>query len=415
MAVNFRKVLSTNVIETTEKNFVTTTQKGLIDGSSQKASNLSDLADVGSARSNLGLGTAAVLNTGEADGDIPILGTGGKLAEGIMPALAISSTTVVADIAARDALGASSQEGDVAVVTDTGVDSDGNGTNDSRTYIYDGASWIELKADYSAVSTVNGESGAVLLNPADLNGTLVTDVEFEYLSGVTSAIQTQLDNKQVSGTYNTVIGTDVAVSATGATVISSLTLDDGVITASGTRTLTLADLSVTSTVAELNILDGALLDVTELNILDGALVTTAELNILDGVTVGATEINYLTGLGENISTSLANKLDDTQLSIDGTLGGNSDTEIPSEKAVKTYVDGAVSSNSPGVTTSLALAVATSTITLASAAQGITSIYVENEGLLLTGWSHTKNTTTITLDDTTLDTKNVYVTYLDLAA
>ncbi len=162
MAVNFRKVLATNIVETTEKNFVTTTQKGLIDGSAQKSSNLSDLANVATARTNLELGTAAVLNTGEADGDIPIIGAGGKLAEGIMPALAISSTSVVADIAARDAL--TPEEGDVAVVTDIGVDSDGDGINDSRTYIYDGSSWIELKADYSAVSSVNGETGTVVLD-----------------------------------------------------------------------------------------------------------------------------------------------------------------------------------------------------------------------------------------------------------
>lgn len=41
---------------------------------------------------------------------------------------------------------------------------------------------------------------------------------------------------------------------------------------------------ITATAAELNILDGATLDVTELNILDGATVTTTELNYVGGVT-----------------------------------------------------------------------------------------------------------------------------------
>jgi len=41
---------------------------------------------------------------------------------------------------------------------------------------------------------------------------------------------------------------------------------------------------VTSTAAELNILDGVTADATELNILDGVTATTAEINYVDGVT-----------------------------------------------------------------------------------------------------------------------------------
>ena len=41
---------------------------------------------------------------------------------------------------------------------------------------------------------------------------------------------------------------------------------------------------VTSTAAELNILDGVTADATELNLLDGVTATTAELNYVDGVT-----------------------------------------------------------------------------------------------------------------------------------
>jgi len=63
---------------------------------------------------------------------------------------------------------------------------------------------------------------------------------------------------------------------------------------------------VTSTAAELNILDGVTATFTELNLLDGVTSTTAELNILDGVTSTAAEINYndITALGttENSKT-----------------------------------------------------------------------------------------------------------------
>jgi len=41
---------------------------------------------------------------------------------------------------------------------------------------------------------------------------------------------------------------------------------------------------VTSTAAELNILDGVTADATEINILDGATLSTTELNYVDGVT-----------------------------------------------------------------------------------------------------------------------------------
>lgn len=54
--------------------------------------------------------------------------------------------------------------------------------------------------------------------------------------------------------------------------------------------------AVTSTAAELNILDGVTATTAELNILDGVTSTTAELNILDGVTATASELNTLDGV-----------------------------------------------------------------------------------------------------------------------
>ena len=51
--------------------------------------------------------------------------------------------------------------------------------------------------------------------------------------------------------------------------------------------------AVTSTAAELNILDGVTASTAELNILDGVTSTTAELNILDGVTATTAELNQL--------------------------------------------------------------------------------------------------------------------------
>jgi len=59
--------------------------------------------------------------------------------------------------------------------------------------------------------------------------------------------------------------------------------------------LTIGGVAVTSTAAELNILDGATLDVNELNILDGILASTSELNTLDAITSSTSELNVLDG------------------------------------------------------------------------------------------------------------------------
>ncbi len=75
-----------------------------------------------------------------------------------------------------------------------------------------------------------------------------------------------------------------------------LTFADGILTVAGEVSLTTLDIggtNVTSTAAELNILDGVTSTAAELNILDGVTSTAAELNKLDGVTATTAEINYL--------------------------------------------------------------------------------------------------------------------------
>ena len=85
---------------------------------------------------------------------------------------------------------------------------------------------------------------------------------------------------------------------------AELNILDGV--TSTTAELNILD-GVTSTTAELNILDGVTSTTAELNILDGVTSTTAELNILDGATLSVTELNVLDGITAN--TSELNQLD----------------------------------------------------------------------------------------------------------
>jgi len=70
-------------------------------------------------------------------------------------------------------------------------------------------------------------------------------------------------------------------------------------------TLSIDGTAVTSTAAELNILDGVTATAAEINTLDGITATVAELNILDGVTSTATELNIVDGDTAATATTLA--------------------------------------------------------------------------------------------------------------
>lgn len=108
-------------------------------------------------------GSAAGKDVGAQAGNVPILGADGKLDTSILPALAISSTHVVASQAEMLAL--TVQEGDLAVRTDL-----------SASFIFKGGdatvldNWARLAtpSDSGFVSTVNGKTGVVTLTTSDV-------------------------------------------------------------------------------------------------------------------------------------------------------------------------------------------------------------------------------------------------------
>tara|TARA_R110000822_G_scaffold86011_7_gene200762 strand:- start:276 stop:1616 length:1341 start_codon:yes stop_codon:yes gene_type:complete len=140
-------------------------------------------------------------------------------------------------------------------------------------------------------AVVYGAAGQVNATTLQIAGVSVTSTaaELNFVDGVTSNVQTQLDAKQ-------------ALNAR-LTEVSGLAVTDGnFIVGNGSAFVAeapataLLSLGVTSTAAELNILDGVTATAAELNILDGVTSTTAELNILDGVTSTTAELNILDGL-----------------------------------------------------------------------------------------------------------------------
>ena len=136
-------------------------------------------------------------------------------------------------------------------------------------------------------------------NGLKLGGTLVTSsaAELNLLDGVTDlCTQAELDARVSAATTEAQgVGTGNSPSFAGATINGSMSVADGsnflnIISHDGsTGGLKLENTLVTSTAAELNILDGCTATATELNKLDGVTATTAELNYNDITTLGTSE------------------------------------------------------------------------------------------------------------------------------
>lgn len=107
------------------------------------------------------LGTAAALNTGTQQGDVPILGADGKLPSSVLPPIAIKNTFVVNSEAAMLALTA--QTGDMCIRTD--LSKSFVLTTDDPTVV---ANWQELLTPPNAVLSVNGQTGAVQIGKAEV-------------------------------------------------------------------------------------------------------------------------------------------------------------------------------------------------------------------------------------------------------
>ena len=154
-----------------------------------------------------------------------------------------------------------------------------------------------VTATASEINTLDGITAVVgELNALDLGSTAVG-------TAIASKAVILDANKDYTGIRNlTITGElDAATLDISGDVDVDGTLETDALSINGTTvTSTAAELNildgVTSTAAELNILDGVTATTAELNILDGVTATAAELNILDGVTVTAAEINTLDGI-----------------------------------------------------------------------------------------------------------------------
>ena len=179
------------------------------------------------------------------------------------------------------------------------------------------------------------------------------------------------DNLTVTGTLTGTLATAAQGSVTSLGTLTTLTVDnvnvngttightsdtdlltfaDGLLTVAGEISVTTLDIggtNVTSTAAELNILDGVTSTAAELNILDGVTSTAAELNILDGVTSTASELNLIDGGTARGTDALADG-DGILINDGGTM------KMTNVTAVKTYMAGTAASAGFAVAMAIAL-------------------------------------------------------------
>ena len=228
----------------------------------------------------------------------------------------------------------------------------GSSSQEWRNLYIDGTANIDsLVADTADINggtvdgAVIGGSTAAAITGTTITGTTITgtsfvigsadisEAELETIDGVTAGTVAASkaivvdSNKDFTGARNITLTGELdagSLDVSGDVDIDG-TLETDALSINGTAvTSTAAELNildgVTSTAAELNILDGVTSTATELNLLDGVTSTTAELNILDGVTASAADINLIDGITNG--TVIASKAIITDANKDITGGRN---------------------------------------------------------------------------------------------
>ena len=127
---------------------------------------------------------------------------------------------------------------------------------------------------------------------------------------IENATSATLTFSQGSGANVAVLANEVKMIATDGggsdAIVYDLLTDANLAGTTAIAALKLAGTTVTSTGAELNILDGVTASAAELNILDGVTASSAEINVLTGVTSTAAELNY-NDTGAAVGTVVASK------------------------------------------------------------------------------------------------------------
>ena len=167
--------------------------------------------------------------------------------------------------------------------------------------------YVTFVADDNSSATAETvyTDGGITYNPASNLLTLGTGNLTSLQLGGVAVTSTAAELNLLDGVTSTTAELNILDGVTA--TATEINLLDGV--TATTAELNILD-GVTATAAELNILDGVTSTAAELNLLDGVTSTTAELNILDGVTATTVELNYVDGVTSNVQTQLDAKTND---------------------------------------------------------------------------------------------------------
>ena len=172
----------------------------------------------------------------------------------------------------------------------------GSSTKEWRNLYIDGTANIDsLVAD-----TADINAGSI--DNATIGATTASTGNFSTLSiGGVAITSTSAELNILDGVTSTASELNLVDGSSAGTIVNSKAVVYGSAGEVNATTLQVGGVSITSTPAELNILDGVT-------------ATTAEINILDGVTATTAELNYTDGVTSNIQTQL-----DAKQSLDADL------------------------------------------------------------------------------------------------
>ena len=179
--------------------------------------------------------------------------------------------------------------------------------NANETHVDNMATLTGVAKDETGLSTFTGSTisdGATIKEALQDLETAVEGAQ----AGSAVADRTKTETGSANASHFLTFVADDNTSATAETVFTDAGItynpSSNLLTAGGINVsqFNIDGTTVTSTAAELNILDGVTATATEINLLDGVTATTAELNYVDGVTSAIqTQLDAKTADGDNVN------------------------------------------------------------------------------------------------------------------
>ena len=360
-------------------------------------SDLDYLVSAGSLDTSLGsyiLDTekSAINGVAELDGSKNILAPAGIIFEGTAnefeTTLAVTDPTGDRTITLPNVTGTVITTGNLSDITNIGVFSstitmEGSTANDFELTLSAG----DPTADRTI--TFPDETGTVQLRVTD-----VSDTEIGYLNGVTSAIQTQLDDKSTASKTETFTN----------------------------KSISLGSNTVTSTLAQLNsaVSDADVASLAGTETLTNKTLTSPKINEDVAVTATATELNYVDGVTSAIQTQLDGKVEESLFDAKGDLLVASADNTPAKLTVGTngYILTANTSAANGIewaaapigyspptlgSTQIASGATVTTISgLTLSSPVISGLAVSDSSIVFEGATADDYETTLTITDPTAD-------------